>query len=71
MTGMGKVKLGVWIVVALYLALIVLTNQEPTTISLLPGAAASIAMWAGLLAIVMLLVGFAIGFFSGRASAKE
>ena len=71
MTGMGKAKVTVWIIVVLYLALIVLTNQEPTTISLLPGAAASIEMWAGLLAIVMLLVGFAIGFFSGRASVKE
>jgi len=71
MTGMGKVKVTVWIIVLLYLAMIVLTNREQTTITLLPGTAASITMWAGLLAIVMLLIGFAIGFFSGRASVKE
>ncbi len=71
MEAVKKVKLVVWVVVLLYLVLIVLANREPIEISLLPYTAASIKMWQGLLAVVMLLVGFAIGFFSGRASVKE
>ena len=71
MTGVKKVKVVIWAVVLLYLAVIVLWNQEQVTLFLLPGTAATITMWEGLLAVVMLLAGFAIGFFFGRASVKQ
>ena len=68
---MKKIRLVVWIVVLLYLALFIITNREAIEVTLLPGTtAASIKMWKGLLAVAMLLVGFAIGFFRGRASVK-
>ena len=48
------------------------TDLENVDVTLLPGTdAASISMWKGLLAVVMLLVGFAIGFFRGRASVVK
>ena len=72
MEAMKKVKLAVWVVVLLYLVLFVLTNRENVDVTLLPGTdAASISMWKGLLAVVMLLAGFAIGFFRGRASVVQ
>jgi len=72
MTGVRKVKVAVGVVVLLYLAVIVLWNREPVvTLLLLPGTAATMTMWKGLLAVVMLLAGFAIGFFFGRASVKQ
>jgi uncharacterized integral membrane protein len=71
MTGVKKVKVAVGVVVLVYLAVIVLWNQEQVTLSLLPGTAATMTMWEGLLAVVTLLVGFAIGFFFGRASVKQ
>ena len=71
MEAVKKVKVVVWIIVLLYLVVIVFTNREPVELSLLPRTAASIKMWEGLLAVVMLFVGFAIGFFSGRASVKQ
>ena len=65
-----KIRLVVWIVVLLYLVLLLVMNTELIKVSLVPGAA-SIEMWKGLLAVVMLLTGFAVGFFSGRASVKQ
>jgi uncharacterized integral membrane protein len=71
MTGVRKVKVVVGVVLLLYLAVIVVANREQVELTLLPGTAASMRMWEGLLAVVMLLAGFAIGFFSGRASVKQ
>jgi uncharacterized integral membrane protein len=71
MTGVKKVKVVIWVVVLLYLAVIVLTNRQQVELMLLPGTAASMRMWQGLLAVVMLLAGVAIGFFFGRASVKQ
>jgi uncharacterized integral membrane protein len=71
MTGAKKVKIVIWVVMLVYLAVIVGTNRQPVELSLLPGTAASIHMWEGLLAVVMLLAGFAIGFFFGRASVRQ
>jgi uncharacterized integral membrane protein len=71
MTGVRKVKVAVGVLVLLYLAVIVLWNREEVTLFLLPGTAAKMTMWEGLLAVVTLLAGFAIGFFCGRASVKQ
>jgi uncharacterized integral membrane protein len=71
MTGVRKVKVAVGIVVVLYLVSIALMNREPIELLLLPRGAASIHMGLGLLAVLLLLAGFAIGFFFGRASVKQ
>jgi hypothetical protein len=71
MTGVRKVKVAVGIVVLLYLVSIAVLNPEAIKLLLLPGNAASIEMGKGLLAVLLLLAGFAIGFFFGRASVKQ
>lgn len=65
---MKKVALVIWVVVALVLVALVLLNLEKVTIHVIVG---TIEMYLGLAAVLMLTVGFVIGFFYGRASVKQ
>jgi len=68
MEAMKKVRVGVWVAVLAVLVALVLLNLEEVTINVIVG---KIQMYLGLAAVLMLVVGFAVGFFYGRASVKD
>jgi len=67
MEAMKKVKVVIWLAVLAVLGAVILLNLEEVTINVIVG---KITMYLGLAAVLMLIVGFVVGFFYGRASAK-
>lgn len=68
MAAIKKVRVTVWVAVVAVLVALVLLNLEEVTINVIVG---KIQMYLGLAAVLMLVVGFAVGFFYGRASVKD